>query len=184
MKVGESSPRQRKREKGGEKCERRDIRSILRRREKDEGASPSTSYRHYRRASSTRRSRPFTGWKQRITRRENRLTRLAIDPTGNLSRPSLFTRRANKGEIPRPFRGIKYLGAIYLLRSFLSVPSLPRSSISSSFFSYLYLDARADAQISPRRNDRFSSELRSDTREGESNRSLLTDNNTIKAIQF
>lgn len=107
-------------------------------------------------------SRPSTGWKQRITRRENRLTRLAIDPTGNLSRPSLLTRRANKGEIPRPFRGIKYLGAIYLFRSFLSAPPLSRprplllsfSPVTSSFFFYPYLDA--DAQISPRRNDRCS----------------------------
>lgn len=45
-----------------------------------------------------RRRRPSTGWKQRITRRENRLTRLAIDPMGNLSCP-LLTRRANKGSL-------------------------------------------------------------------------------------
>lgn len=73
-------------------------------------------------------STPSTGWKQRITRRENRLTRLAIDPTtGKLISRPLLTRRANKGEIPRPFRGIKYLGAIYLLRSLslsLSFPSV------------------------------------------------------------
>jgi len=119
VKVGDSSRRRWKREteKDREKRERRDIRSILRRHERRRSIAVDTV------PSSTRCSRPSIGWKQRITRRENRLTRLAIDPTGNLSRPSLLTRRANKGEIPRPFRGIKYLGAIYLLRSFLSTLS-------------------------------------------------------------
>jgi len=139
VKVGDSSRRRWKREteKDREKRERRDIRSILRRHERRRSIAVDTV------PSSTRCSRPSIGWKQRITRRENRLTRLAIDPTGNLSRPSLLTRRANKGEIPRPFRGIKYLGAIYLLRSFLSTLS-PPFALSSSFFSYPYLRRRPD----------------------------------------
>lgn len=50
---------------------------------------------------------------------------------GNLSWP-LLTRRANKGS-PRPFHGIKYLGAIYLLRP-LSPPSAPPLLLPSSIF--------------------------------------------------
>ena len=167
------------REKDGEKRERRDIKSILRRHERRRSIAVDIV------PSSTRCSRPSTGWKQRITRRENRLTRLAIDPTENLSRPSLLTRRANKGEIPRPFRGIKYLGAIYLLRSFLSAPSF-----SYPFF-FLFL-----LPLSRRRRPDFTAEKRSPLvpeaiREKESNRfeifsrvarCIVIDNNTM--IQF
>lgn len=169
------------REKDREKREWRDIRSILRRHERRRSIVVDIV------PSSTRCSRPSTGWKQRITRRENRLTRLAIDPTGNLSRPSLLTRRANKGEIARPFRGIKYLGAIYLLRSFLSAPP---SSCSRFFFLFLL-------PLSRRRRPDFTAEKRlllvpEAIREGEFNRSeifsrvmhCIVIDNTIKAIYF
>lgn len=91
------------------------------------------------------------GWKQRITRRENRLTRLAIDPMGNLSCP-LLTRRANKGSLGLS-TGLNISGQF---TSFY-LSSFPRTPLPLFPLFLFHQDVDAHIEISLRRSDRFRS---------------------------